>query len=417
MDIKPVQCVLLGYGARGQLVCNYAKQNPGDIKIIAIAEPDKAKQNKFRIQHKVKNEFIFNSWEELLEKPKIADACIITLGDSLHHSSSVLALRKKYHVLLEKPMAVKPEQCAEIVSARRKSGTVLMVFYTLRYAPFFTRIKEIIDSGRIGDIVSYEHKENISHWHMAHSFVRGKWRKEKETAPILLTKSCHDLDIINWLVNKPCRFISSFGSLMYFNKKHKPKGASKYCLKPCRHAENCTYNAAAQYLTDNTSWPVSDISFNKSYIARKEALKKGPYGRCVFDCDNDVLDHQTVNMEFEEGATAVFTLCAFTGKCVRTLKIMGTLGEIRGNMENIELYNFLNKKLVTYNFGDSDLGHGGGDPKLIKGFINAVRSGKQGLTSAEVSLDSHLLVFAAEEARHSRSVVDFVKYKRRFIKS
>ncbi len=415
MNQKTVNCVLIGYGARGQLISNYARKNPASIKIIALAEPDRAKQNKFQIFHKVKDEFIFNSWEELFAKPRLSEACINTTGDSLHVASTLAALEKKYHVLLEKPMAVTPEDCVKIVKAKKKSGTILMIFHTLRYAPFFAKIKKIISAGVIGEIVSYEHKENISYWHMAHSFVRGKWRKKKETAPILLTKSCHDLDIINWLINKQCRLISSFGSLKYFNKKNKPKGAAKYCLDSCRHAENCAYYAPNQYLTDNTDWPTSDISFEKSYEARKNALKRGPYGRCVFDCDNDVLDHQVVNMEFDGGATAVFTLCAFTSKCVRTLKAMGTLGEIRGNMETIEVYNFLNKNLDTYDFGDSNLGHGGGDPELIKGFINAVTTGKDGLTSAEVSLDSHLIVFAAEEARLTSSVVNFKDYKKRIL--
>ncbi len=417
MNKKPVNCVLIGYGARGQLVGNYARQNPDDIRIIALAEPDRAKQNKFKILHKVKDELVFNSWEELLEKPRLGEACINTTCDSLHAPSALASLEKKYHILLEKPMATTPDDCIKIVKAQKKSGTILMIFHTLRYAPFFAKVKQIITAGVIGDLVSYEHKENISYWHMAHSFVRGKWKKTKDTAPILLTKSCHDLDIINWLINLPCNLISSFGSLKYFNKKNKPKGAAKRCLDACRYLEDCAYYAPNLYLTENIDWPTSDISFEKSLEAREAALKTGPYGRCVFDCDNDVLDHQVVNMEFEGGATAVFTLCAFTSKCVRTLKVMGTLGEIRGNMETIEVYNFSKKKLDTYDFGTSNLGHGGGDPELIKGFINAVRTGKSNdiLTTAEVSLDSHLLVFAAEHARLTSSVVNFKDYKKQIL--
>jgi len=402
--MKKVTVALVGAGLRGVNYLEYALQHPHELEVVAVAEPVRERRESFQARHGIPDELCFEHWNELFAGPKLADAVLICTQDKQHFEPTMMALQLGYHVLLEKPMSPDPLECIQMGEMAAKSGLVFSICHVLRYAPFFSTLKELLNRGEIGQLMSIQHNENVGYWHQAHSFVRGNWRRKEESSPMILAKSCHDLDILLWLAGADCTQVASFGSLSHFKASEAPEGAPLRCLDGCPVADQCLYYAPNLYLTNNTDWPTSAISNDMSYEARYKALQEGPYGRCVYHCDNDVVDHQVVNLEFANNVTVAFTMSAFTRDISRTIKLMGTTGEIRGAMEKneIEVIHF-NGKVERISFEDmgGHVGHGGGDMKLVKDFLNLVRAdGKsQGLTSANHSVQSHLMAFAAEESR------------------
>jgi len=334
------------------------------------------------------------------------------------HCAPALALAKLgYNILLEKPMSTSREECQLICDVIKASNVIFAVGHVLRYVPYSRKMKEILASGEIGDIINIQHLEPIGWYHYAHSYVRGNWWNQKESSFALMCKSCHDIDWIIWMMGKKCTRVSSFGSLKHFNARNKPAGASSNCLD-CSVEQDCPYSAKKLYLdgpvginSGNTAWPVNVISHNPTKDRVVSALKNGPYGRCVYDCDNDVMDNQVVNMQFEGGATASFSMVAFTKElCVRKTRIFGTLGEIEGDGEKtIKVFNFATQKETVYHPEQYNYklmsGHGGGDFGLMESFIEAVATNNQELVcGVEETLESHVVVFEAEEARVENTV-------------
>lgn len=261
-----------------------------------------------------------------------------------------------------------PLECIRMGERARQSGLVFSICHVLRYTRFFGTIKQMLEEGRIGRLMSIQHNENVGYWHQAHSFVRGNWRNADETSPMILAKSCHDMDILLWLAGDSCTNVASFGSLSHFTPENAPAGAPKRCLDGCPAAEDCLYYAPKTYLTDEDNWMKLAISGDQSYEGRLKAIQEGPYGRCVYHCDNNVVDHQVVSMEFRNEVTAVFTMSAFTKECSRMIKLMGTEGEIRGAMEKneIELIRFDRNEpeQISLEAPGGHAGHGGGDEGL-----------------------------------------------------
>jgi len=396
--------IIIGTGSRGKVYARYAQEY--GAKIIAAADANEEKLKDFAAKFNVPREGLYKSWEYVFKAEKFADAVIISTPDKVHYGPTMAALEKGYHVLLEKPMSPNEQECRDMVNKSLEKGLILMVCHVLRYAPFYEKLKEIIDEGRIGQIVNIQHTENVSYWHFAHSFVRGIFRNETISSPWILAKSCHDLDMITYLMNKKCKSVISNGNLMHFRKENAPDGAPEYCLDNCPHEKTCQYFAPALYLKQITdvTWPSDVISVDTSYVSRYEALKKGPYGRCVYKCDNDVVDHQSAIFEMEDGSTATFNMIGFSSENTRTIRIYGTKGDIRAHQgrNEIEIYDFLTgeKEVVKIDENSARRGHGGGDERLLKDFLDAV-SGKpsEKKTSAVNSLQSHLMAFAAEKSR------------------
>ncbi len=413
--MKECTAVLIGAGQRGaHAYASYALSHPDELRFIAVAEPDAERRRIFKEQHNISDDMCFSSWEELLNKPKLADAMLICTQDRMHFHPTIKALEKGYHVLLEKPMSPDPKECITMGEYATKYNRAFLICHVLRYTPFFSTLKQLLDSKRIGELVSIQHNENVGYWHQAHSFVRGHWRNSIESSPMILAKCCHDMDILLWLADAECTYISSFGSLSHFKKENAPAGAPKRCLDGCPVAEECQYYAPNQYLGENTEWPTASISNDLSIEARTRALKEGPYGRCVYHCDNDVVDHQVVNIEFANEVTAAFTMSAFTKDCTRTMKLMGTRGEIRGAMEKneIEVIDFLTGEKEVISVEHTQDAHGGGDEGLMRNFVSLVRSNGTctGLTSADISVQSHIMAFAAEKARVDKAVIDIKEF-------
>ena len=408
--MKPVTAVILGAGSRGSIYASYAKEHPEELQIIAVADPRADRRNMLADQLNVAESGRFASWQELLEHPRMADCAFVCTLDDDHTEPAIKAMEMGYHLLLEKPMSNTEEECRAIVAAARRTERTLAVCHVLRYTPFYMTLKKLIDQGEIGDVTTINQIENVGYWHQAHSFVRGNWRTVRETSPMILQKSCHDMDIILWLMGKNCRRVQSFGSLRHFNAENAPEGAPQRCLDGCPHAADCPYYAPGLYMDmKRTGWPVDVITTDLSEEGRRKALEEGPYGRCVYHCDNDVVDRQVVNLEFDGGAVATFTMTGLSADFSRQLKIFGTKGQIEADMgtREIVLHRFgEEKKTIPIDMGKEASGHGGGDFGIMRDFLHVLRNGGESRSSAEVSLQSHLICFAAEKSRKASIVVE-----------
>jgi predicted dehydrogenase len=414
--MEPLKMIIVGAGDRGFVYASYAKEHPDRAIVVSVAEPREYYREKMAREHAIPEEYVFKDWKEIAKRERFADIAIITTQDHMHRDPAVALTKRGYHILLEKPMAPDEKGCRDIAKAAIGRKTMFAVGHVLRYTRYTRELKAIIDSGRIGEIISLQHLEPVGFWHQAHSYVRGNWRNEKESSFMLLTKSCHDLDWIRYIMGKRCATVSSFGSLTHFTKKNKPTIAGDNCLE-CDFEPDCPYSAKRIYLgflkRGNMGWPVSTITEDVTPIGVILALREGPYGRCVYECDNDVVDHQVVNMEFEDGETASFTMTAFTKARQRETRIFGTRGEIYGNGTKIQVYEFLTGKSEIIDTSAEDpttlADHGGGDYGLIHSFITAVLENDPSkiLSGPEESLESHLMVFAAERSRKEKKIVDF----------
>lgn len=421
---RKVTTVVIGAGNRGKNYASYALQFPHLFQVVAVAEPRKHARERIQIAHTLSEERCFTGWESLAEEPKLADCAIIATQDQQHVQPAVALAKKGYHILLEKPMAVTEEDCRSIYEACREAGVMLAVCHVLRYHPPAKKLKELIDSGVIGEVVNINHTEPVGFWHFAHSFVRGNWGNKKRSTFSLMAKCCHDVDLIAyWMGNKKCVKLSSFGSLHHFRNEKKPKGAGSHCLQ-CSVEATCPYSAKKIYLDPaplEPRWPVSVVcdieDAPEGYLQKlKNALETGPYGKCVYDTDNDVCDNQVVNFEFSDGATATLTMVAFTQHtCSRKTEVYGSLGQLvwdesKGHI--IQHYDFLSRESKIHQCEESlrappNWGHGGADFFLIEAFVKAVATNDKEyiISGPSVSLETHLLTFAAEHARLSASVV------------
>lgn len=416
-DHKPTFAIL-GAGGRGGGYAAWLHEHPDRGTVVAVADPNPVRRNRLADEHQIPAERRFETWQDLLAAgersgAKLADAVTVTTQDKDHVAPAVAFAGAGYHLLLEKPMAPDPEGCRTIVDAVAKAGVMLGVCHVMRYTPYTQTLKRILDEGRIGDIVSIQHLEPVGFWHQAHSFVRGNWRREDESSFMLLAKSCHDIDWLRYIVGKPFSRVSSFGSLTHFRPEEKPEGAGDRCLE-CAVEPECPYSAKRLYLGNfaqgRTGWPVAAITDEVTEEGITQALKEGPYGRCVYSCDNDVVDHQTVNIEFEGAVTATFTMTAFTEQANRKTQIFGTHGSIDGDGETIRIYDFLTRtteEIDAYAGGsDAGSGHGGGDSGLMAAYTQALAAGDASriLSGPAESLETHLAVFAAEHARRAGTV-------------
>lgn len=406
--MKPITAVVLGAGSRGCSYSGYAKEYPEELQIVAVAEPRADRRNLLAEQLHIPESNRFASWQELLARPRMADCVFVCTMDDDHTAPAVKAMELGYHVLLEKPMSNTEAECRLIADTASRTGRALAVCHVLRYTPFYMTLKNLIEQGQVGEVTVINQIENVGYWHQAHSFVRGNWRTVRETSPMILQKSCHDMDILLWLMGKDCRRVQSFGSLRHFTPENAPKGAPERCLDGCPHTERCPYYAPALYMDmHRTSWPVDVITTDLSEAGRRKALEEGPYGRCVYRCDNDVVDRQVVNLEFEGGAVATFTMTGFSADFSRQLKIFGTEGQITADMgtNQIVLHRFGEEK-QTVPVDAARSGHGGGDYGILRDFLHVLRHGGESRTSANVSLQSHLICFAAEKSRKEHIVVE-----------
>jgi len=413
-SMKTVSIAIVGAGSRGSIYADYALEHPDLAKVVAVAEPRDAWRERLMQRHRIPATDAVADWRMLLERPRLADAIVIATQDAMHVEPAVSAAAKGYAILLEKPMAPTARDCRRIVSAL-SADTLFGVCHVLRYTQHTRKLKELIDAGVIGDVVNVQSLEPVGYWHQAHSFVRGNWRRADESSPMILAKCCHDLDWIRYIVGSRCTAVQSFGSLKHFRASEKPALATARCVD-CPHDATCPYSARKIYMSrvaeGRLGWPVDILTPDPDEESVLEALRTGPYGRCVYACDNDVVDNQVVNMRFESGATASLTMTAFTEAAHRQTRIFGTQGQLVSEGATIRHFDFQSdtwEEIHPDAADDSSLdGHGGGDYGIMKAFVEAVRHGDQArlLSGPDISLETHLMAFAAETSRLENRVVE-----------
>lgn len=404
--------VLIGAGARGM---TYARliQKSQSARIIAVAEIKEDRRQRAMRELGLTQDAIYNHADELLAAGRLADACIIATQDRDHYDEAIKALNLGYDLLLEKPISPDAQECVHIARLAQEKGCRVAVCHVLRYAPFFVALKKIIDSGELGRVIEIQHNENIGNFHMAHSFVRGNWRNSEEACPIILAKSCHDLDLLVWLTGSRCESVASFGELTYFKEENAPAGSTARCLD-CPAAKDCRFDVRKTYMDTIGSWPTSALTVDQTEEGVLKALREGPYGRCVYRCDNDVCDHQVSILRFENGVTATFNLSAFTNRVARTMKIMCEHGEIRASETAgcIEVIPFASTGVAQTNArviypARGGKGHGGGDEGIVSALLNMLED-KNAVMSSNIaaSIESHLMAEAAERSRREHRMVE-----------
>lgn len=418
-----MKLALIGAGQRGMIYAEYAyfKKN---VQIAAVVESHEERRKNAAEKFGIAEENCFTCVDDFFAKGKICDAVILATMDKDHFGHAMAALDCGYDILLEKPISPDPKECMLIGQKAKELGQKIIVCHVLRYTNFFSKLKEIVDSGELGRIVAIQHSENVGNFHIAHSFVRGNWRRSDETSPIIMQKSCHDMDILTWLVDSDAKRIASFGSLRHFKEENAPEGSAQRCLQ-CKVADKCQYNAVKAYLPVRGEWPAVLLGPDQSEVGIMKALETSPYGRCVYRCDNDVCDHQVTIIEFKNGVNVSFTLSGFTNRMCREIKIMCEYGEINAcdDGDQIEITRFnsnqveqINKTLIRT--AQVEGFHGGGDSLLMEDFISSLEGGNgESKTAIERSIESHMMAYAAELSRVTGKVVDLDELKAELMKS
>lgn len=423
----PIKLVIGGLGVRGyEVYASYAKRNPSKMQVTAIAEPNPIRRRDVQKSLQLTDAQCYDSMETLLQQPRLGDVAVIATQDRDHVKFALPALKKGYHLLLEKPISPNLDECLALRDAAHQYNRIITVAHVLRYTQIFSTVKQLICSGEIGRLIHMDLIENVAYWHFAHSYVRGNWRREIDSSPMILAKSCHDLDLLRWFADSPCVSLSSNGDRTVFRSESAPEGAADRCTH-CTLSKQCPYSAVSIYIENektgilhgNIDWPCSVLDENPTLQSIQAALENGPYGRCVYACDNDVADHQCVNMQFANGVCATFTVAAFTQECCRTMRAMGSLGELEIDM--------LKNRVMLRRFGqheqiieldkitDRFAGHGGGDDRLMDAFALLLQKEEpSSLTSIDVSIDSHIMALAAEQSRlQGGACIDLQKFANR----
>ena len=417
--MKKLKVILIGAGNRGGVYTDVMSDLPEQFQVVAVAEPRDSRRERIQQKHNIPDNMCFTDYKPLLALGKIADIALIATMDRDHFEPAMMAIDLGYDLMLEKPITPTPEQCIALTENAQKHGVRVVICTVLRYTPLFCKLKEIIDSGRIGKVMSINHEECVGFVHQSHSFVRGNWGNSERSSVMLLQKSCHDIDILQWMLGKKCKKVQSFGARSYFTENNAPEGAPERCIEGCPVGDTCPYNSVKLYLESQSNWFRSAATklVKSTDEDVKKSLLESNYGKCVFHCDNDVVDHQTVNMLFEDDVTVTFTMNAFN-KGGRFIKIFGTKGEIRAALEGntpIQVYTIEDE--VTEEIPSSGTdgvlgGHGGGDAGIIRTLYSYMVGEYNGVSvpTIEESCYNHLVTFAAEHARNTGTVVDVEEY-------
>lgn len=423
--MKKLTAVVVGFGSRGNAYATYALDHPEELEIVGVADPNPIRRDTAAERFHIPEDRLYTTWQDLTAQPKMADFAILSTQDNMHFEPALALIEKGYDLLLEKPMAPTPQQCKIITEAAERKGVKVVVCHVLRFTPFWRTVKAALDEGRVGKVMSIIAYENVGNLHQSHSYVRGNWRNTEESTCMIMAKCCHDMDILQWLVGKKCTQVQSFGSLGHFRKENQPAGAPDRCTDGCPVEKDCHYSARKLYLNNRGEFgpwfrsaaaKTIDDPTDEQVL---EAIEKGPYGRCVYACDNDVVDHQVVNLEYEDGCTVSFTMNAFN-KGGRFIHVYGTEGELisKRDQSAVDIYSFATREWetvpVSCTGNELTSGHGGGDSGIMVDYLRLLR-GEQpsnSICTVRTSYENHITGFAAEQARLENRVVSIAEYEK-----
>ena len=407
---RPVSIVAIGAGNRTNKYLEYVRRNPDKARLIGVVELNDLRRQKVADEFDLDASCCYTDYRDFFRSPLKADAVMICTPENKHFEPAMLAIETGYHVLLEKPIAQTLEECVAIGEAARRKNVIVSVCHVLRYHPYFIKLKELACSGELGNIISINHCTSVGVDRATHSFVRGLWSREADTNPMLISKCCHDIDFLLWLTKTRCRKITSFGSLRWFRSKNAPEGSAERCVD-CKVEAQCPFSAVDLYRVRRDWISNFDIPQGKTIDqVIEDELREGKYGRCIYHCDNDVVDHQIVSMEMDSEVTINFSMDLFTLKDHRKTHICLTEGEIDGNETLLRVRRFRGGAETVYDF--SNLSHqpfhAGADLDIVADFIDAIHSEEKYLrTSIDLSVESHRICFEAERSRKEQRMVLF----------
>ncbi len=397
-----IKVAILGAGARGQAYAEYAQLRPDEMQIAAVADQKDYIREMMKEKYNISDGMLFENYNDFFAKGLIADALFIATQDDDHVEPAIKAMEIGYkHLMVEKPIDGDADKCLLLAKKAKEYGATVQVCHSLRYTAFYRKLKEVLKSGIIGDIASIIHLEGLGHFHYSHSFVRGDWSNSETSSPMILAKCCHDNDLLLYLLDKDCRMVSSYGSLMHFIPENAPKDSAERCIE-CKYSHSCPYSATLYYnKQDEIYGHFSALAVEKEgFTDVGEALRKGRYGRCAYKCDNNVVDHQVVNYVFDGGVTANLTMTGFSD-IGRETRIFGTKGEIYAHMEGsvIKVMEFATGNTTVYDIQHDNTMHAGADTFLVREFMQVVRGEVEPISSIDVSVQSHVMCRAAEKSR------------------
>jgi len=408
---RTVTCAIIGAGGRGNAYNSYLYEYKDKVKLVAVSDINEFRCNKMADMYGLPAEKRFGDFRDFFKAGKIADCVFICLPDDLHYEAAMLAMELKYDVLLEKPMAQTEKECKSLLEMSHKQNIIMGTCHVLRYAPFFLAVREAIRKKVVGDLVRIDLTENVERVHMSHSYVRGNWHNSEKTTPIILSKSCHDLDILRWLIDKPCKTAVAQGELNYFKKENAPEGAPLRCTDGCPHESTCPFSAINIYLRKRQWNHVIDKKTGTDEEIL-DFLKTSDYGRCVYHMDNDQPDYYVANFRFEGGLSATFTMESMTPYGGRVIRVIGSKGFIEGNSDKqtFKFYDFRSGEVSEWSLSNLDAaksGHGGGDWGIARDFVEAVayKDPSKLSTTIDVSMESHIMGFKCEKSRSTGKTV------------
>ncbi len=404
-----VTIIAIGAGNRSNTYMEYAYTHPDKLRVVGVVEPNPYRRKVVQTKFDLPEESCHSNWSEFLELPKMCDAVIIGTTDDMHYEPAIKAIERGYNILLEKPIAQSVQQCEDIANAAARKGVVVGVCHVLRYHPFFEKLKELLDEKVCGEIINIRHEEAVGIERMTHAYVRGLWKSKEETNPLVLSKSCHDIDLLVWMTSGRCKMICSMGSLRWFKPENAPEGCATRCVDCPSHIEkNCPYSAVNLYVRRRMWHRHFDVGENATDEDIRKVLETEDYGRCVYFAGNDVVDHQSSIMEMEGGVTVDFTINGITKDSHRSTHIMGSKGELIGNESKLIHNDYVTGERKVYDFSEvAKLPyHAGADLALVADFVRAVEEKDFDFRVAiKHSLQSHKIAFYAEQSRVEKRVI------------
>ena len=409
---ETIRVAVIAAGIRGSHLAQQLASCKPPAQVVAVAEPNDERRGCFARAHNLANDAQFTSWESLCDSTLAFDAVIVATMDNQHAAPVLACLRRGSHVLVEKPLADTFAHCQLIEKAQKEAGLVVSVCHTLRYMEAFRRIKQIVSDGHLGRLIHVEHMEAIGHLRFTHNYVRGRWAREANNTCLLLHKCSHDVDFVAWLVDEPCARVSSFGRLGYFNPSHAPEGSGKRCLEDCQIQDTCPYSALRLYVDGDLTGRIQDLGDTHSREARLEAVKRGPFGTCVWRAGNDVVDHQVVSMEFESGTTATCTMTGYSSTHGRRTRLQGTKGELLFDeaMDRITIRKFAEVEPESILVQRTNAYHPE-DRDIVANWLSAIRDSSAGVAvDAQEAMRSLAIVFAAERSRKEKRTIEMSEH-------
>ena len=408
-----IRVAIIAAGVRGSHLAQQLAYCMQPAQVVAVAEPDDKRRRIFAQAHDLPNGAQFTSWEDLCNSDLVFDAAIVATLDNLHTAPVLACLHRGCHVLVEKPLAHTLQDCLLIEEAQRQAGVIVSVCHTLRYMEAFRRIKQIVQDGLIGRLIHVEHMEAIGHMRFTHNYVRGRWAKEANNTFLLLHKCSHDIDFVAWLVNEPCSRVSSFGSLGYFKPSQAPKGSGKRCLDDCLILDTCPYSALRLYVDGDLTDRMQDLGDTSTREDRLEVVRRGPFGACVWQADNDVVDHQVVSMEFASGTTATCTMTGYSATHGRRTRLQGSKGELLFDeaLGSVTIRKFSNPNPEIIRIQPPDSYHPE-DREIVANWLSAIHDSSNGvMVNAQEATKTHAIVFAAERSRKEKRTIEMSEHK------